>query len=247
VDGNPLKTIRRAVIDRGTAGLLQYLADKYNEDVDGGIEEWAVKKKGKAKKGKVEEEEVKQVAKEEGQKKGKNLAAGQISKEHIHQLDDHISSIHHEHIEEDPFARSYGKASSNMYNDLGTAQQDDFFWKNHQTREKHGLPQTSEPAPEAKVKAPVPAPEAKVKPLVPAPETQVKAPAPVPEKIQPTVPSKNKKEIVEQLKVLDAEIKVLIDDIDNNFSLSKNDIKIKRKDLHKLQSKRNKLSSELAE
>lgn len=64
VDGNPLKSIRRAVIDRGTAGLLQYLADKYNEDVDGGIEEWATKRKSKAKpkSTKYDQEEEKKAA-----------------------------------------------------------------------------------------------------------------------------------------------------------------------------------------
>ena len=50
VDGNPLKSIRRAVIDRGTAGLLQYLSDKYSEDVDGTIEEWATQSEPQTKK-----------------------------------------------------------------------------------------------------------------------------------------------------------------------------------------------------
>lgn len=194
------------------------MADKYNEDVDGGIEDWAQKNKGK----KVDEE-TKQVVEEKVS--GKGVAAGKITKEHMHQLDDHIGSIHHEHKEEDPFNRSYGKAATNMFSDLGTAQQDDFFWKNHQTREKRGGQQVSETMP----------------------ETQIKAPAPIPEETQPEAPSKSKKEIVDELKILDAEIKALIDDIDNNFSLSKNDIKVKRKDLHKLQSRRNKLSNELAE
>ena len=40
VNGNPLKSIRRAVIDRGTTGLLKYLDDKYNDDMDGGMGYW---------------------------------------------------------------------------------------------------------------------------------------------------------------------------------------------------------------
>jgi len=41
VDGNPLKTIRRPIIARGSAGVLEYLADKYVEGHDHKIEEWA--------------------------------------------------------------------------------------------------------------------------------------------------------------------------------------------------------------
>ena len=41
VDGNPLKTIRRHIIARGSQGILQYLADKYVEGTDDAIEPWA--------------------------------------------------------------------------------------------------------------------------------------------------------------------------------------------------------------
>lgn len=41
VDGNPLKTIRRPIIARGSQGILQYLADKYVEGTDDAIEPWA--------------------------------------------------------------------------------------------------------------------------------------------------------------------------------------------------------------
>lgn len=40
VDGNPLKSIRRPIIARGSQGILQYLADRYT-DADAEIEEWA--------------------------------------------------------------------------------------------------------------------------------------------------------------------------------------------------------------
>ena len=41
VDGNPLKSIRRPIIARGSAGILQYLGDRYIEENDNIIEEWA--------------------------------------------------------------------------------------------------------------------------------------------------------------------------------------------------------------
>lgn len=41
VDGNPLKTIRRPIIARGSQGILQYLADKYVEGTDDQVEPWA--------------------------------------------------------------------------------------------------------------------------------------------------------------------------------------------------------------
>ena len=41
VDGNPLKTIRRPIIARGSQGILQYLADKFAEGTDDQIEAWA--------------------------------------------------------------------------------------------------------------------------------------------------------------------------------------------------------------
>lgn len=40
VDGNPLKSIRRPIIARGSQGILQYLADRYT-DADAEIEDWA--------------------------------------------------------------------------------------------------------------------------------------------------------------------------------------------------------------
>jgi len=41
VDGNPLKTIRRPIIARGSQGVLAHLADKYVEGNDDKIEAWA--------------------------------------------------------------------------------------------------------------------------------------------------------------------------------------------------------------
>lgn len=49
VDGNPLKTIRRPIIARGSQGILQYLADKYVEGNDDKIEEWAEQQNAKDK------------------------------------------------------------------------------------------------------------------------------------------------------------------------------------------------------
>ena len=34
VDGNPLKQIRRQIIDKGTAGLMEFLRDKFREGTD---------------------------------------------------------------------------------------------------------------------------------------------------------------------------------------------------------------------
>lgn len=42
VDGNPLKSIRRAIIDRGSQGVLKYLMDKYVEGQDNKVEQWAI-------------------------------------------------------------------------------------------------------------------------------------------------------------------------------------------------------------
>lgn len=42
VDGNPLKTIRRPIIEKGSDALLKYLRDKYQEDKDSIVEEWAL-------------------------------------------------------------------------------------------------------------------------------------------------------------------------------------------------------------
>jgi Leucine-rich repeat (LRR) protein len=38
VDGNPLKSIRRAIIDKGSQGIVQYLMDKYVEEYDNKVE-----------------------------------------------------------------------------------------------------------------------------------------------------------------------------------------------------------------
>ena len=42
VDGNPLKSIRRAIIDKGSQGVLKYLMDKYVEGTDDKVEQWAL-------------------------------------------------------------------------------------------------------------------------------------------------------------------------------------------------------------
>lgn len=42
IDGNPLKTIRRPVIEKGTEAILKSLRDKYVEGKDSVIEEWAM-------------------------------------------------------------------------------------------------------------------------------------------------------------------------------------------------------------
>lgn len=42
VDGNPLKSIRRPIIARGSAGIIQYLGDRYIEGTDDKVEEWAL-------------------------------------------------------------------------------------------------------------------------------------------------------------------------------------------------------------
>ena len=38
VDGNPLKSIRRTIIDKGSAGILRYLMDRYVEENDSVVE-----------------------------------------------------------------------------------------------------------------------------------------------------------------------------------------------------------------
>lgn len=236
VDGNPLKSIRRAIIDRGTAGLLQYLADKYNEEVDGGIEDWAVRKKGKAKK-KVthasHEEEKKEPEMPSSiyakQKQVPSAAGVESRGDHIYEFGDHFARTPHDKRGDETKSRAFGQASTNMYNDLGTAQQDDFFWKGHQQRTVHHPGETSQ------------SDVFMVEPKATGTRD------PHPEEVQSTETSRSKKEMVGELKMLDAEIKQLIDDIDNNFSLSKRDIQLKRKELHKVQAKRNKLNSELAE
>ena len=42
MDGNPLKSIRRQIIDKGAVGLMTYLRDKYRDGIDNKIEEWAL-------------------------------------------------------------------------------------------------------------------------------------------------------------------------------------------------------------
>ena len=42
VEGNPLKSIRRPIIAKGSAGILAYLGDRYIEENDGAAEEWAI-------------------------------------------------------------------------------------------------------------------------------------------------------------------------------------------------------------
>ena len=42
VDGNPLKQVRRAIIERGTDAILAFLKDKYISSQDDVVEEWAL-------------------------------------------------------------------------------------------------------------------------------------------------------------------------------------------------------------
>ena len=42
IDGNPLKTIRRPIIEKGTDAILKHLRDKYVEERDSVIEDWAM-------------------------------------------------------------------------------------------------------------------------------------------------------------------------------------------------------------
>jgi len=42
IDGNPLKSIRRPIIEKGTEGVLKYLRDKFVEGRDDLVEEWAL-------------------------------------------------------------------------------------------------------------------------------------------------------------------------------------------------------------
>jgi hypothetical protein len=55
VEGNPLKSIRRPVIAKGSAGILAYLGDRYIEENDGKSEEWAIEQN---KADKIQEKEV---------------------------------------------------------------------------------------------------------------------------------------------------------------------------------------------
>lgn len=42
IDGNPLKTIRRLVIDKGAESIIKYLRDKFVEGKDDIVEDWAL-------------------------------------------------------------------------------------------------------------------------------------------------------------------------------------------------------------
>ena len=55
VEGNPLKSIRRPIIAKGSAGILAYLGDRYIEENDGAAEEWAIEQN---KADKVQEKEL---------------------------------------------------------------------------------------------------------------------------------------------------------------------------------------------
>ena len=227
VDGNPLKSIRRAVIDRGTAGLLQYLADKYNDAVDGGIEEWAVSKKGKSVKIREYEEEKdyeNQDSLYQKQIREPIIAGLEPKEEHIYEYKDHLGAQGYDKRGQNVQEKHYGQASSSMFNDPGTSQKDDYFWDGHQKEVKHIH---QELAPEVEV------PQARNDPF--------------PEEIASTISQRNKKEMVKELNILDAQIRQLIEDIDNNFSLSKRDVQMRRKELHKVQARRNKINNELAE
>ena len=41
VDGNPLKQIRRQIVEKGTQEIMRYLRDKFVEGRDDQIEDWA--------------------------------------------------------------------------------------------------------------------------------------------------------------------------------------------------------------
>ena len=42
LDGNPLKTLRRPILEKGTDAVLKYLRDKYVEGKDDIVEDWAI-------------------------------------------------------------------------------------------------------------------------------------------------------------------------------------------------------------
>jgi Leucine-rich repeat (LRR) protein len=42
VEGNPIKTIKRSLIQTGDSNLMQWLRDKYIRGVDDQIEDWAL-------------------------------------------------------------------------------------------------------------------------------------------------------------------------------------------------------------
>ena len=41
IDGNPLKQIRRQIVDKGTQEIMRYLRDKFVEGKDDQVEDWA--------------------------------------------------------------------------------------------------------------------------------------------------------------------------------------------------------------
>lgn len=42
IDGNPLKAIRRPIIEKGADAILKFLRDKFVEDRDSLVEDWAL-------------------------------------------------------------------------------------------------------------------------------------------------------------------------------------------------------------
>ena len=48
VEGNPLKSIRRAVIEKGTIAILKFLRDKFIEGQDDIVEKWALTREKQA-------------------------------------------------------------------------------------------------------------------------------------------------------------------------------------------------------
>lgn len=48
VEGNPLKSIRRAVIEKGTVSVLQFLKDKFVQGQDDIVEKWALTREKEA-------------------------------------------------------------------------------------------------------------------------------------------------------------------------------------------------------
>lgn len=41
IDGNPLKQVRRQIVEKGTQEILRYLRDKFIEGKDDQVEQWA--------------------------------------------------------------------------------------------------------------------------------------------------------------------------------------------------------------
>ncbi|CAI2384285.1 unnamed protein product [Moneuplotes crassus] len=239
LDGNPLKSIRRAIIDGGSARLLQYLADKYTEEEDGQIEEWAIRKKG-AKKGamkKAAQEEEKyqkdsQASIYERQTQEPKVAGLKKKSHHIFEQSDHIGDKAKDARKGDHEEIHGFKDPNKMYADRYGASQpkEDFFWGSHQREVDHQY-QSSHPS---------------AHPPAPIPEVPKASHDPFPEEAVSTESQRTKKDMIEELKILDDQIRQLIDDIDNNFSLSKRDIQERRRELHKVQAQRNKLNNDIA-